>query len=309
MGIKLAVVGGGSTYTPELVEGFTRRADRLPVDELVLLDIDPERLEIVGGLAERMLDRLGWPGRLVLTADPDAAHRRRRLRPHPAPGRRPGGTARRRDAAAAVRADRPGDDRRGRLREGAADRAGRARPRGADGEARRAGRLDRRLHEPGRDRDPGAARRRPPGDRAVQRRDRVPATVRRAIRRRAGAGRARARRAQPPDAGTGRSGSTASIACRSCSTTDGEELAEDMRHAGRAAAADARDPVLLPPLLLPVRHGPRRAARRPRTRARGGHRRSRRDLLEHVPRPEPRREAGAARATAAARSTARRRRS
>ena len=73
MGLKLAVVGGGSTYTPELIEGIARRADRLPVDELVLLDIDPERLEIVGGLAGRMLDRLGWPGRLTLTGDTDAA--------------------------------------------------------------------------------------------------------------------------------------------------------------------------------------------------------------------------------------------
>ena len=73
MGVKLAVVGGGSTYTPELIEGIARRADRLPVDELVLLDIDPERLEIVGGLAGRMLDRLGWPGRLTLTGDTDAA--------------------------------------------------------------------------------------------------------------------------------------------------------------------------------------------------------------------------------------------
>jgi len=73
LGVKLAVVGGGSTYTPELIEGLTRRADRLAVDELVLLDIDPERLEIVGGLARRMLDRLGWGGRLVLTGDTDAA--------------------------------------------------------------------------------------------------------------------------------------------------------------------------------------------------------------------------------------------
>ena len=73
MGVKIAVVGGGSTYTPELVEGFARRASRLPVDELVLLDIDPERLGVVGGLARRMLDRLGWPGRLTLTGDRDAA--------------------------------------------------------------------------------------------------------------------------------------------------------------------------------------------------------------------------------------------
>lgn len=73
MGLKIAVVGGGSTYTPELVEGFARRAARLPMDELVLLDIDAERLSIVGGLARRMLDKLDWPGRLTLTGDRDAA--------------------------------------------------------------------------------------------------------------------------------------------------------------------------------------------------------------------------------------------
>ena len=69
MGVKVAVVGGGSTYTPELVEGFVTRGDRLPVDELVLLDIDAERLAVVGSLAERQLRRVGWGGRLRLTAD------------------------------------------------------------------------------------------------------------------------------------------------------------------------------------------------------------------------------------------------
>ncbi len=73
MGVKVAVVGAGSTYTPELVEGFARRADRFPMDELVLLDIDPERLEIVGALAERMLRRVDWSGRLVRTGDRDEA--------------------------------------------------------------------------------------------------------------------------------------------------------------------------------------------------------------------------------------------
>jgi 6-phospho-beta-glucosidase len=73
VGVKLAVVGGGSTYTPELIEGIARRSDRLPVEELVLLDIDQERLDIVGGLAERMLRRLEWGGRLVRTSDADAA--------------------------------------------------------------------------------------------------------------------------------------------------------------------------------------------------------------------------------------------
>jgi 6-phospho-beta-glucosidase len=73
LGVKIAVVGGGSTYTPELVEGFVRRADRLPIDELVLLDVDAERLAVVGGLAQRMLDRLDWVGRLRLTGDRDSA--------------------------------------------------------------------------------------------------------------------------------------------------------------------------------------------------------------------------------------------
>ncbi|MGH2528765.1 MAG: 6-phospho-beta-glucosidase [Actinomycetota bacterium] len=71
--MKVAVVGGGSTYTPELVEGFINRRDRLPIDELVLLDIDPERLGVVGGFAGRMLAKAGWPGRLVLTGDRDGA--------------------------------------------------------------------------------------------------------------------------------------------------------------------------------------------------------------------------------------------
>jgi 6-phospho-beta-glucosidase len=67
VGLKIAVVGGGSTYTPELVQGFATREDRLPVDELVLFDIDAERLGVVAGLAGRMLARAGWGGRLVQT--------------------------------------------------------------------------------------------------------------------------------------------------------------------------------------------------------------------------------------------------
>jgi 6-phospho-beta-glucosidase len=70
MGVKVAVVGGGSTYTPELVEGFVRRHDRLHVDQLVLLDIDRERLDVVGALAERMMRRAGSDAVLALTTDP-----------------------------------------------------------------------------------------------------------------------------------------------------------------------------------------------------------------------------------------------
>src|SRR6188474_2954298 len=69
MGLKVAVVGGGSTYTPELVDGIARRSTRLQVDELALLDINRERREIVGGLAGRILRRGGWDGQLTITGD------------------------------------------------------------------------------------------------------------------------------------------------------------------------------------------------------------------------------------------------
>jgi 6-phospho-beta-glucosidase len=73
MGVKVAVVGAGSTYTPELVEGFVRRIERFPVDDLALLDVDPDRLDVVGGLAGRMLERAGYGGHLILTTDRDEA--------------------------------------------------------------------------------------------------------------------------------------------------------------------------------------------------------------------------------------------
>jgi 6-phospho-beta-glucosidase len=73
MGLKVAVIGGGSTYTPELIDGLASRHQRLPIDELVLHDINAERRDVVGGLARRMLTRLGWGGRLTLTDDARAA--------------------------------------------------------------------------------------------------------------------------------------------------------------------------------------------------------------------------------------------
>jgi 6-phospho-beta-glucosidase len=73
MGVKVAVIGAGSTYTPELVEGFATRDDRLRVDQLALLDTDAERLDIVGGLAARMMAKAGWAGELELTGDRDRA--------------------------------------------------------------------------------------------------------------------------------------------------------------------------------------------------------------------------------------------
>ncbi|MFD7864964.1 6-phospho-beta-glucosidase [Streptomyces sp. NPDC059783] len=70
--MKLAVVGGGSTYTPELIDGFARLRDTLPVEELVLVDPAADRLDLVGGLARRIFAKQGHPGRIVTTSDLDA---------------------------------------------------------------------------------------------------------------------------------------------------------------------------------------------------------------------------------------------
>ncbi len=65
--MKVAVVGGGSTYTPELVDGFARLRDQLPISELVLTDPATDRLALVGGLAQRMFARTGHPGTVRYT--------------------------------------------------------------------------------------------------------------------------------------------------------------------------------------------------------------------------------------------------
>jgi 6-phospho-beta-glucosidase len=66
--MKLAVVGGGSTYTPELVDGIARLRDTLPVSSLTLIDPDARRLELVGGVSRRMFARHGHPGEIVTTS-------------------------------------------------------------------------------------------------------------------------------------------------------------------------------------------------------------------------------------------------
>ncbi|HEY8589231.1 MAG TPA: 6-phospho-beta-glucosidase [Naasia sp.] len=71
--MKIAVIGGGSTYTPELVSGLDRQRERLPVDELWLMDPDLPRLEVVGGMARRMLARQGSDVAVTLTDDRSAA--------------------------------------------------------------------------------------------------------------------------------------------------------------------------------------------------------------------------------------------
>lgn len=73
--IKIATIGGGSSYTPELVEGFIKRYDELPLRELWLVDVEEgrEKLEIVGNLAKRMFEKAGLPVEVHLTMDRRAA--------------------------------------------------------------------------------------------------------------------------------------------------------------------------------------------------------------------------------------------
>nr|WP_311132501.1 6-phospho-beta-glucosidase [Nonomuraea gerenzanensis]SBO95552.1 6-phospho-beta-glucosidase [Nonomuraea gerenzanensis] len=66
--MRLAVVGGGSTYTPELVDGIARLREELPVTELALIDPDAARLELVAGMARRMLAHAGHPARVLATS-------------------------------------------------------------------------------------------------------------------------------------------------------------------------------------------------------------------------------------------------
>ncbi|MCM3182034.1 6-phospho-beta-glucosidase [Priestia megaterium] len=69
--MKVVTIGGGSSYTPELVEGFIKRYDELPIRELWLVDVEEgkEKLEIVGALARRMVKKAGADMEIHLTLD------------------------------------------------------------------------------------------------------------------------------------------------------------------------------------------------------------------------------------------------
>lgn len=71
--MKITVIGGGSSYTPELVGGFLAKIKTLPLTELWLMDIDEKRLAIVGGLARRMAGAQGMPFKVVESTDRIAA--------------------------------------------------------------------------------------------------------------------------------------------------------------------------------------------------------------------------------------------
>lgn len=69
--LKLVTIGGGSSYTPELIEGYIKRKDELPIKEIWLVDIESgkEKLEIVGNMAKRMVEAAGLDWKIYLTLD------------------------------------------------------------------------------------------------------------------------------------------------------------------------------------------------------------------------------------------------
>ncbi|MBZ0316192.1 MAG: 6-phospho-beta-glucosidase [Anaerolineae bacterium] len=72
-GVKIAVIGAGSTYTPELVDGLIQQQARIPLTELALMDSSAERLNIIGEMSRRMLAHAQHPTNVTLTTDPTTA--------------------------------------------------------------------------------------------------------------------------------------------------------------------------------------------------------------------------------------------
>lgn len=71
--LKVAIIGAGSTYTPELAEGFINRKNVMPTREIVLMDIDKRKLDIVGNLTKRMVAHAGLDSQVILTEELDVA--------------------------------------------------------------------------------------------------------------------------------------------------------------------------------------------------------------------------------------------
>lgn len=73
--LKIVTIGGGSSYTPELLEGFIKRYHELPVTELWLVDVEEgrEKLDIIHALCQRMVEKAGVPMQVYKTLDRRAA--------------------------------------------------------------------------------------------------------------------------------------------------------------------------------------------------------------------------------------------
>jgi 6-phospho-beta-glucosidase len=73
--LKVSIIGGGSTYTPELIQGFLDRQAEFPLDELWLMDTDPDRLAIVGNFSKRMADNQNAGFKIILSEEQDESIR------------------------------------------------------------------------------------------------------------------------------------------------------------------------------------------------------------------------------------------
>jgi len=71
--MKIAIIGAGSTYTPELIEGLVNRKGNFPVKEIALMDIDNRKLSIVGNLAARMVKAGGMDATVKFTYELEEA--------------------------------------------------------------------------------------------------------------------------------------------------------------------------------------------------------------------------------------------
>ena len=76
-GLKIATIGGGSSYTPELMEGFIKRYEELPIKEIWLVDVEAgrEKQEIVGAMAQRMWDASPYEVKVYTTLNREEALR------------------------------------------------------------------------------------------------------------------------------------------------------------------------------------------------------------------------------------------
>ena len=74
-GLNVSILGGGSAYTPGLIQGFINKSEDVPLDRLVLMDIDAHKLESVGSVARHMLENTLPQCKLELTTDRDQAIR------------------------------------------------------------------------------------------------------------------------------------------------------------------------------------------------------------------------------------------
>ncbi|VTN13489.1 6-phospho-beta-glucosidase [Raoultella terrigena] len=125
--LKIAVIGGGSSYTPELIEGIIVRYEQLPVTELALVDVESgrEKVEIIAALTRRMLTRKGLEHVIVSVhfaldeAIRGASFVLTQLRVGQLAG-----AGRRRAPRAEVQPAGPGNHRRGRIRQSAAHHPG-----------------------------------------------------------------------------------------------------------------------------------------------------------------------------------------